>query len=169
MPAHQEDQWEDERDITASRGVRRRFCPRTSHFVRQDTRRHSYSTECAQCPRALPEAGGARSLLGRPTSPCRLSCSAWPDAACSAPRSLYFLSFWFQLDEPGACHKPEIRKQGLDSQGIPPLGPEAGVQGRNQGPPLTSTPCSKALDPATPFSSGVTVAGAVLGITLRFM
>lgn len=49
----------------------------------------------------------SRGLSAQATSPCRLFCLARPNAICSAPRSLCFLSFWFRLDEPKACHKPE--------------------------------------------------------------
>lgn len=54
---------------------------------------------------AAPQARRQGSWRGH--LPCHLSCSAQPNAICSAPHSLCFLSFWFQLDEPKACHKPE--------------------------------------------------------------
>lgn len=53
------------------------------------------------------------SVSGRATLPYHLFCLAQPNAICSAPHWLYFLSFWFQLDEPRACHKPKkVWKQG---------------------------------------------------------
>ena len=93
----------------------------------------------------------APKFLGRAASPCHLSCLAWPDAACSAPHSLYFLSFWFQPDAPEVCHKPgKVRKRDMTHK-APTFWAGGGGVGEEPDSAITSRLCSKLWAPLCAF------------------